>query len=172
MSGPWVREVCGIRLVATLETAAPPFWPEATVHEEDTYLCLGDYHGVSEPRESYPALVRRMESYVPRRPGSVVVQGHYPLRLLAIVHDVEREPTWRAEWVREALDGIFLMTARRGLRSLALPPLGCRHGRLGLPAFFALLFPSLARAAPPFPDRIWLPMAGATDCRALQEAPP
>jgi hypothetical protein len=31
--------------------------------------------------------------------GSVVVRKGNPLRFLAIVHDVNQEPTWREEWV-------------------------------------------------------------------------
>lgn len=161
------REIHGIRVVATLEGDDPPFWVEASVHEEDTWLCLGDYHEVRAPAEGFSDLVARMEAFEPKRPGSVVVQGDYPLRLLAIVHDVDREPSWRREWVDEALTAALRETERRGLRSIALAPLGNRHGRLGIDDFIAILGTALGRLQAKRLECIWLPMPDRDGCEAL-----
>jgi hypothetical protein len=91
-----------------------------------------------------------------RQPGTVVVRGGHPLRLLAIVHDLAKAPSWREEWVASALDAVFAEVAARRLGSLGLPPLGCVHGRLPPAVFGALLRDALARSRPPTLRELWL----------------
>ncbi|PSQ91983.1 MAG: hypothetical protein BRD57_03550, partial [Proteobacteria bacterium SW_6_67_9] len=38
-----------------------------------------------------------------RAPGEVVVVGGRPLHLRAVIHDLDRVPTWREEWIVRAL---------------------------------------------------------------------
>ncbi|MCK7466684.1 MAG: hypothetical protein MZU91_00090 [Desulfosudis oleivorans] len=38
----------------------------------------------------------------PRLPGTVLVQGTSPVRLLAIIHDFNEDPSWKEDWIKEA----------------------------------------------------------------------
>ena len=90
-------------------------------------------------------------------PGSVVVRRGQPLRLLAVVHDLAADPTWKEEWIAQALDEILRQAQRRQLRSLALPLLGTVHGRLPRQKCLELIHDALDRvSAAAFPERIWL----------------
>jgi hypothetical protein len=86
----------------------------------------------------------------------VLVKGTSPLQLLAVVHDLNQEPSWKEEWVGKALEEIFRETEERKLHSLALPFLGTRHGSLGKERFLVLLRSLLERIATHSLKRIWL----------------
>jgi hypothetical protein len=96
-------------------------------------------------------------------PGSVVVQPGPPLRLLAVVHDLAREPSWREEWIDAALAGVMREVRKRQVRALALPVLGARHGRMPASAFAGLLRRALEAETPPSLARLWLRAAGEAD---------
>jgi hypothetical protein len=59
--------------------------------------------------------------------------------LLAVVHDLDIEPSWRESWVAAALSSIFAEAATRRLRTLRIPLLATRHGRLAPSRFMRLL---------------------------------
>lgn len=163
---------CRVRCAGVTVMAAPPedppFWVEANVEEQDTCRVLADRGLIREPRESYQRLVRDMEEGRPAKPGSVLVDGFYPVRLLAIVHDLELEPSWREDWVAAALDEIFRITEGRGLRAVAMPPLGTRHGRLPLPRFLYLLRAAVKGGVFEYLARIWLVSPRDLDCAVLK----
>ncbi len=145
-----------IRLVAA-SRSAPPFAVDAVVEEEDTYLVLSADPEVREPREPLMRVLTEVLEARGEAPGSVIVQGGYPLRLLAVVHDLAREPSWRAAWVAEALAEVFRLAARRRLRSLAMPLLGAVHGRLSRHRCLDLIRDAIVRAGgTAFPERLWL----------------
>jgi len=146
---------------------APPFGVAATVKEEDTYLVLSAEPTLKAPTESLPHLLIRALSTLPKPAGSVVVQRGRPLRLLAIVHNLDCEPTWREEWVAAALDGVLAITAERHLESLRLPVLAARHGHLRPQRFIALLSTALRHAAPEYPRLIWLELPAGVSCALL-----
>ena len=104
----------------------------------------------------------------PLTPGSVIPTGKHPLRLLAIVHDLDREPSWKEEWITGALDGIFREAESRKLRSIALPMLGTIHGSLEKQRFLVLLREALERSSPKHLARLWL-MAPAGSTREILE---
>lgn len=144
-----------LRVVAAPETA-PPFAVEAVVEEEDTYLVLSaPFVLPAEPEHPIRLMTELLEASG-ETPGSVVVRGGRPLRLLAVVHDLAAEPTWREEWIGEALAGVLREVERRRLRSLGLPLLGTRHGRLEPERFMVLLRRALAAGAPAELRRLWL----------------
>lgn len=132
-----------------------PFPLDARVEEQDRWLILGAEETVRRAAATYRARLPDLRRFHPARPGSVVVRGGRPVRLLAVVHDVAREPTWSEAWILRALDGILRLSEIRGYRALALPLLG---GSAGLPAetFAALLQGALARTKPRRLARIWL----------------
>ena len=142
-----------LRLVAA---PAPPFAVEAVVEEEDTYLVLSAPPEVRDEPEHPIRLMTELLEARGEEPGSVVVRPGPPLRLLAVVHDLSAEPTWREEWVASALNNVFRVARRRRLRSLALPFLARRHGKLEPERFVALLRGALERGVPENLQRLWL----------------
>lgn len=135
---------------------APPFEVEAVVCEEDTFLVLSAAVEVSEPEAARERVLA--EAYgTPAIPaGTVVVRAGEPLRLLAIVHDLGRSPSWREEWVAAALSAALRESEARRLRSISLPLLGRVHGQLEVERFLTLLHDALADAPTHHLERLWL----------------
>lgn len=134
----------------------PPFLADALAEEEDTYLVLSADPEVLETREQTEELMAELLKTNPAVPGSVMVKEGPPLSLLAVVHDLEQEPSWKEEWIASALDGIFREAESRKLRSIALPMLGTLHGSLEKQRFLVLLREALERSSPEHLARLWL----------------
>ncbi len=150
---------------------APPFPVDAVAEEEDTYLVLSAEATVREPRQPLLKVLAEVHAARPLDPGSVVVRDGRPLRLLAVVHALDEEPTWREEWIAEALRGIFRETGRRRLRSLGLPLLGSVHGRLAIGRSLELIRRVLDEALPDHLEHLWLMVADgdvSEVCEALR----
>ncbi len=118
---------------------APEPGVEALVVEEDTYLVLSAAPEVREPRGSRLRTFHEAYATHAAAPGSVVVREGSPVRLLAVVHDLSREPSWTEEWVAEAVAAALREAEARGVRSLALWPLGRVHGALPRETLVSLL---------------------------------
>src|SRR5687768_10932972 len=104
---------------------------DAVVLEEDTFLVLSADPVAEEVRQRPRALLREARNQLPKRPGSVIVRDDvHPVEFIAIVHDLEQEPTWRDKWVVGALRTILREAYDRDLRSLAIPAFGSRHPSL------------------------------------------
>lgn len=142
-------------MVAAPETT-PPFAVEAVVAEEDTYLVLSTPAELPEVAEHPIRVMTALFEARGEEPGSVVVKEGRPLRLLAIVHDLAADPTWKEEWVEGALVRVLDEVRRRGIRSLALPFLATRHGKLEPERFLVLLCRALASREPGVLERLWL----------------
>ena len=95
-----------VRIVAAPEDN-PPFSIDAMVYEEDTWLIMSADTKVCEPEEHPIRLMRDLMNARPEPVGRVLVKGKNPLRFLAVVHDVDQDPTWKEEWVEKALVNIF-----------------------------------------------------------------
>jgi len=134
----------------------PPFPVEAMVFEEDTFLVLSSDPTVRDPKVPLVRILTRLMETQPETPGTVLVKGGVPIRLLAVVHDLNEDPSWREEWIAAALARIFQNSERRGFHSLALPLLGTMHGRLGKDRALALLTRHLTERPPARLRRIWL----------------
>lgn len=145
----------GLYIVAAPEES-PPFTVEAMAYEEDTYLVMSaDPKHAVEP--AHPLrLMAELADLAPEKTGSVVVQGRHPVRLLAIVHDVELSPTWREEWIESALREIFSLVEKHRFASLGLPLLGTRYGKLDKARFTELLARILTETPIPDLKRLWL----------------
>ncbi|MDZ7749635.1 MAG: hypothetical protein U5K43_13220 [Halofilum sp. (in: g-proteobacteria)] len=141
--------------------------PHARVYEDDRHGVLAADPQPRPVAAGLAGLERAALSDPGRAPGTVVVGAGRPLRLHAVVHDVEREPDWHEEWVAAATAAVLDLAARRGLARLALPLLGTVHGRLPRHRALALLAAALARA-PARPERLWLIDAGALDAARLR----
>ena len=141
----------------------PPFIADAVAAEEDTYLVLSADPEVPKTDEPPERIMAEAFATQPEAPGSVIAQGEHPLQFLAIVHDLNQDPSWKEEWVGNALEGIFREVENRKLQSLALPLLGTVRGSLDKSRFIALLREALERRLPSHLKRLWLVVpAGAT----------
>jgi len=160
------RTVGRVRVVAATEHA-PPFPVDAVACEEDTDLVLSAPPALRDPGEHPGRLVLRALNTPAAEPGSVLVRGRHPARLLAVVHDLNHEPTWRAAWVARALEGVLDAARSLEARALALPLLGTRHGRLAPRVFLGLLGDVLPARRPGCLQRIWLMWPAGLDTAIL-----
>jgi len=145
----------------------PPFLADAMVEEEDTYLVLSADPEVQETREQPEELMAELLKTNPAVPGSVIVKEGQPLSLLAVVHDLNQEPSWQEGWIVSTLDSILREAQRRKLRSLALPLLGTLHGSLERQRFLVLLREALERSSPEHLARLWLVVPAGTTLEVL-----
>jgi hypothetical protein len=145
-----------------------PYPVDAWAAEEDTYLVLSADPEVVESNEDPERVMAEVLATRPEEPGTVVIKGGHPLRLLAIVHDLNEEPSWKEEWVVSALAGIFQEAETRKLRSLALPLLGTLHGSLEKKRFLVLLREILERRSLGDLTNLWLVVPAGTGSAILQ----
>jgi hypothetical protein len=144
-----------VRIIAGPEDR-PPFPVEAVVFEEDTFLVLSADWKKIESEDHPVVILTEAFGMEPEKPGTVVVYEGPPLRFLAVVHDLDQDPSWREGWVRKALENIFQEVERRRLGSIALPLLGTKHGSLEKRRFVSLLVEFLEKKSFSHPLRIWL----------------
>ena len=116
--------------IAVAPKEAPPFPVEAIAFEEDTFLVMSADPTVRDPKIPLIRIMSDLIETRPRAPGTVLVQGPSPVRLLAIIHDFNEDPSWKEEWIEKAYQGLFETAERLRLRSLALPLMGTAHGSL------------------------------------------
>ena len=147
---------CGpLRIVAAPQRSRP-FDVGALVVEEDTWLIMSAEPVLAEPAEHPIRLMTDLIHATKQKTGSIVVKQGTPLKFLAIVHDVDRDPTWKEGWVKDALAAAFEESEKRGLDALGLPPVGTRHGRLSLKRFAHLLTRALQETELTSLKRLWL----------------
>ncbi len=142
---------------------------QARVFEEDTCLVLSADPKIPDIDEDISRLRARLEDHQPYEPGSVVVGGRNPLRIFAIVHDLDQEPSWREEWVESALRRLFHETEKRRVRSVALPMIGTRHGSLPAQRFVGLLGRCLRSASLAYLGMLWILLPERCDFKVLDE---
>jgi hypothetical protein len=109
------------------------------VLEEDTWFTLSSAPTLLEPTEHPIRVMTDAWDAEPAQPGSVHVRDRHPFRLLAVVHDLSADPTWRVEWIEEALRESLEIARERGLEALGIEPLGTVHGRFPVADFDQLL---------------------------------
>ena len=139
----------------------PPFEVGAHALEDDTYHVLSASPELREPTEHPIRVWTAVHEQEPAEPGSVIVKAGTPLRLLAVVHDLSEEPTWREAWVAAALEAVLREAERRAITHLGLEPLGAVHGNLRPDRFVSMLHGALESVRPQRLERVWLmPKAG------------
>jgi hypothetical protein len=144
-----------INVVAAPEES-PPFKVDAIAFEEDTWLVMSTEPEIAEPPEHPIRLMTDLIAAKPIPVGSVVVRGKNPLLFLAIVHDVNQDPTWREEWIESALKKIFKESEQRRLQAIGLPLLGTKHGRMEKKRFILVLRRVLKQTPFKHLKRLWL----------------
>src|SRR5438067_10112897 len=137
---------------------APPPATGAVVVPQDVHLILGEVGPLEDTRETPEQVLAASGQDRPKKPGSIVVapaREGAPLLVQAIVYDFDHTPPAREVHVFEALLAAFEEARTRGLRSLAVQPLGTAHAGLDPARFLGLL----ARCA--IPRRRWAPLSAA-----------
>jgi hypothetical protein len=146
----------GLLRVVVAAADRPPFDVDALVFEDDTYFVLGASAEIREPTESPLRVWTELHETEAADPGDVIFRSGTPPRILAVVHDLSKDPTWTEAWVAQALSASLRLARERGFRSLGLQPLGCVHGRLSPDRFPLLLRQALEQTGPRTLERIWL----------------
>lgn len=113
--------------IVLAERGCPPFPVELIAFEEDTYLVLSAGNFAREIRQETSELLAEMSNFDPLGRGTVVKKGQ---RLYAVVHDLECQPSCDKQVVRKALLEIIRICNENEIRSIAIEPLGCVHGKL------------------------------------------
>jgi hypothetical protein len=127
----------------TIRVASPKLVPEAidcVVEEQDTALILSKptHIKITDDKPSW-FLANALESQTLLQPGTAVLRSGKPKKILAIVHDLDQEPSWRTEWVTQALENIFEISRSYGFEIVSLPILATVHGRFDRVEFLKLL---------------------------------
>jgi len=158
----------GVRIVAAPEER-PPFAVDAVAFEEDTNLLMSARAELRAPEESFSSLLTEIAAFEPVEPGTVVAQGEAPLRLLAIVHDIEQTPTWRKSWVKQAVAALLAEADEHAIEALCVPVLGSVHGAMSTAQFAAMFRQALEAQAPKKLLRVWV-MVSDNESDALLDA--
>jgi len=135
----------------------PPFAINAVIEEQDTSLVLGETDKIRDPGGKpswYLANIAETQSLL--SPGHVIVRDTHPLRLQAIVHDLDQDPICRASWISQVLQEIIAISAKRNIHALQLPLLGTRYGGVGFRQFIDMLLDELTQEDPTSLKKLWL----------------
>ncbi len=145
----------------------PPFPIEAVAAEEDTWLVLSAPPVVEEPGEHIIRTMTAIMDTLPLEPGTAIFKKGKPLRFLAVVHDLEQEPSWRAEWVASALREVFSLAEEKGCRSMALPLIAARKGHLSTQGFLDI-FKKILLEGVNGPQNLWLVVPQGTEAEVIE----
>lgn len=138
----------------------PPFTPDAVVVAQDRWLLLDATTPICDTQRGYRSLARAASGSGGETPGRVLVRrGAEPLRLWAVIHDLDATPGCRREWIACALDGVLREVQRRKIGTLALPALGCGEGVICAREFLAMLGASIRNTVLVSRLRVWVPVA-------------
>lgn len=143
--------------------------PHAIVREEDVQLILTAAATPAPPTQSLAELERAALNAPCRSPGSVVVRAGRPMLLLAVIHDLDDEPSWREEWILSATAAALRAARWRGLMHLSMPLLGTVHGRLDPWRAAELLVRALHEEPSGRPETLWIEHADAQIVAWLRE---
>ena len=147
-----------------------PFPVKAIVEEQDTSLVLEPADEIHEYNDTRPLwyLSNTRELQKVYQPGEVIVKSFNPMRFLAIVHDLDCDPTWNTDWINAAIENVFDLCCDKELASLALPVLGSQFGKIDNETFIKLLVTQLQHKQSDFPEQIWL-IVPAHQCQRVYD---
>ncbi|MCK5666886.1 MAG: hypothetical protein KAI17_25540 [Thiotrichaceae bacterium] len=147
-----------------------PFPVKAIVEEQDTSLVLEPADEIHEYNDTRPLwyLSNTRELQKGYQAGEVIVKSFNPMRFLAIVHDLDCDPTWSTDWIKAAIENVFGLCCDKELVSLALPVLGSQFGKIDNETFLKLLVKQLQHKQSDFPEQIWL-IVPAHQCQRVYD---
>jgi hypothetical protein len=155
-----------ISIVAAPQSS-PPFPCQAMVEEQDTHLLLGEQMRLRDPGKPAWYLANTLDTVKTHALGDVVVKGHPPHRLLAVVHDIEESPTLSPESVSLAYQNLLRLQQTLQLTSLAMPLLGTVHGKMRMQDSLLRLRTCLEQRPNSGLQRLWLMLPAGSDCACL-----
>lgn len=158
-------DFCGISLMVVPPDSVPRLC-NAIVEEQDTALVLDTEPVIRQPEENYSVLVDEMIKQQPLIPGDVIVRKGRPLRILAIVHDLDRDPSCNAGSIAVALENLLKKLNEYRVKSVAMPLLGTVHGRFDDEMFMTLLYNALQSEPLQFTKQMWL-ISRPRDCERI-----
>lgn len=129
---------------------------QALVVEDDTWRVLGA-NPEFRPTSQHPIrLMSELETAEPLEPGSLFVEEGSPVRIHAVIHDLEQDPICRLGWITQTLVELLRLVESRRYSEIMTPLLGVRHGKVEPARALALLDRALTSSAPPSLSRVWL----------------
>lgn len=141
----------------------PPFDVDAIAIEDDTHMVLSADPKFKFTEGSPQKGLKKAGSSKALAIGSVVVRPGSPIRFLAIIHDLSKQPTWTEKSIQQALCNVFREAEKRKLRSIAVRALGSQRGSVDEDRFIELFNAVLAGTNLKSVKRIWivLPIRGS-----------
>ena len=157
----WDKSTCATRIGKIAVYSAPPEHPpfrcEAVVVEQDTNLILGEQTTLVEPDKPAWYLANTLERDQPvYKLGDVIIKRGLPMQLMAIVHDIEQQPTCDSGILKLAWQNLMAISAQNNVKTLATPALGSVHGKIVLEDALQLFGQAIHDHAPPCLEKIWL----------------
>lgn len=167
----WDKSECTLQIGRLTVVAAPQKWPpfhyQAIVEEQDTYLVFDEQTTITDPGKPVWYLASKLERMRVHKLGSVIIQDHAPIRLLAVIHDVDQDPICRTESIMPAYQSVMMAVNKRNIVSLALPLLGTVHGKVPVNESIRFLSESVCEGFPAPLQQLWLILPPGCDCRCL-----
>lgn len=142
---------------------------KAMVEEQDTSLVLEPENIIRDPGVEKPAwyMASILEYQKLHKPGEIIFKPGNPIRLWAIIHDLELTPSWRSEWIEKALKNILELCEKKNIVSVCLPVLGSQFGHFKLTKFIPLLVKALKNSNPSALKNIWLVVPPDEECHTV-----
>lgn len=146
----------------------PPFDVVAKIEEQDTSLILEPGDTINEYNDDKPVwyLSNTQALQETHQTGNVIIKHGQPLRLLAIIHDLDNSPSWREDWIKLALETSFSILNDREITSVALPCFGRHFKNFETQDFIRPLAYVIQKSNYPYPRKIWL-IVPIEQCQAV-----
>ena len=157
-----------MEIVPLLADMAAPEPVEVVVEEDDRHLLLREQPLLFDVPDGFTTLTREMQAQRPRELGDVVVCRGDPLRLIAIVYDVDREPIWDEVGVVTAYQRVINELNRWQAATVMMPLLGTAHGHMSPNHSADLLGTALNNETPALLEQLYLRLASDCDIDALR----
>lgn len=135
----------------------PPFPVSAVIEEQDTALIMDESNVIRDPGKKPPWFyANKLDQQALLEPGQVVIRDTLPLRLQAIIHDLESDPICNELWVFQAFQQTMEIVETRKIFAIQMPLLGCKFGKLKQEQFFAIFLEIISRQRPAPVEKIWI----------------
>ncbi|MFT5447809.1 MAG: hypothetical protein ACI9DC_002988 [Gammaproteobacteria bacterium] len=138
---------------------------QAKVIAQDRWLVMDPETSVRDSAQSAAELGFAAARDADRKLGEVVLRrDSQPLRLWAIIHDLNCQPSSRKSWIATALLNTFHELARRRIESVSMPCFGYAQGIVDTTEFFDMLATAIRKT--PVVRRLYIDL----DCTVSERA--
>jgi hypothetical protein len=129
---------------------------DAWVFEEDTYRVLSADPRVRDPKSHPIRIMTGLHDQQPELVGTVLLTPGQPHRMLAVVHDLDQQPSCQEQWVKLALKDIIGHCQSLEIGTLATHALGCHFGSGSEHTFRRLLQAALLTRETGYPNTVFI----------------